>query len=207
MKKREKIIGSVALLVILAIFLCIGYINTRPERLTEADMEKMFIDTKPKSEEKSKEDSNSKNSITVEIKGEVNKPDVYIVEEEFRIYQLIELAGGVTLEADINSINRASTLTDGQCVIIGNINNETQNNIASVNTMNNVESISGGKVNINSASKDELMTLTGVGESKAQAIISYREKSGAFKKVEDLQNVDGIGEKTVEKLKDSITVK
>ncbi|MGL5243803.1 MAG: helix-hairpin-helix domain-containing protein, partial [Sarcina sp.] len=195
----------VILMSILSIFLIVGYINTRPEKLSEADMENMFVQVESKKIEVEKEEK-TKNLITVEIKGEVNKPDVYIIEDETRLYQLIELAGGITLEADVDSINRASTLTDGQCVFIGNINNKQESNNSNNALPNSNTSTSNGKININSASKDDLMKLTGVGESKAQAIISYREKSGGFKKVEDLQNVDGIGEKTVEKLKDSITV-
>lgn len=213
-KHKEKLIGGFILLIIITIFLSVGYINTKPEKLTEEDMKKMFIDNNKKEENKSEENKNvekssNKEKITVEIKGEVNNPNVYILDEGSRIYELIEKAGGITTEGNLNSINRASTLTDGQCVIICNINNNNSEISLQDGNLTSGLGISeknNAKININKAAKDELTSLSGIGDAKADAIIAYREKLGGFKKIEDLKNVEGIGEKTVEKLKDKISV-
>lgn len=208
-KHKEKLIGGVILLIIITIFLSVGYINTKPEKLTEEDMKKMFVENNKKEENKNVETSNDKDKITVEIKGEVNNPNVYTLEEGSRIYELIEKAGGITAEANLNSINRASTLTDGQCVIISNIknnNSEISPQDGMLTSGLGISEKNNTKININKAAKDELTSLSGIGDAKAEAIIAYREKSGGFKKVEDLKNVEGIGEKTVEKLKDKISV-
>lgn len=207
MKGKEKIVGSIVLLALIIVFLVVGYINTKPEKITEEDMKKMFVDI-PAGSDNVEPESTSSNKIVVEIKGEVNKPNVYFLNEGSRLYELIDAAGGVTEFADISNINRAASLMDGQCIVIGNINDKnTLEGVPANGSSMPVGSLGGEtRININTASKDELMKLSGVGESKAEAIIQYRTKSGGFKKVEDLQNVDGIGEKTVEKLKDKITV-
>ena len=163
------------------------------------------------------------NKIMVEVKGEVKNPNVYVLEEGSRIFELIEMAGGPTENADLSNINRALYLSDGQCIVVNNINEknlekgneENQVNmdnssiVTSTNPKTNNEESkedNGEIVNINSASKERLMTLNGIGESKAQAIIDYREENGGFKSVEDIMNISGIGEKTLEKIKDKISI-
>lgn len=207
MKNKEKIIGSIVLLGLVTVFLVFGYINTKPEKITEDDMKKMFVDV-PVNSEVVQTENISNNKIIVEIKGEVNNPNVYFLNEGSRLYELIDMAGGTTDLADISNVNRAASLMDGQCVVIENINDKNNlGTVASSSEVGGVGSLGGEpRININTASKDELTKLSGVGDSKAEAIIEYRTKSGGFKKVEDLKNVDGIGEKTVEKLKDKITV-
>lgn len=178
-------------------------------------------------EDKENRESQANNKIVVEVKGEVRNPDVYVLEEGSRIFELIEKAGGPTENADLSNVNRALYLSDGQCIIVKNINdidNENNNvleknqvnmdNSSVVANTNPVDSTgndgseeSGEVININSASKDGLMTLNGIGESKAQAIIDYREENGGFKSIEDITNITGIGEKTLEKIKDKISVK
>lgn len=161
-------------------------------------------------EEETENIQNSKNTeaekkiIVVEIKGEVNKPDVYEVEDGSIIRDLIDMAGGLTEEANINSINRAEKLTDNSLIVIPNINDEDNNSLA-IGT-NTEQSIEDGVININSASISELQEITGIGETKAQCIIDYREANGGFKSIEDIKNVEGIGEKTYEKIKAEIKI-
>ena len=251
MKRKEKIIGSLIIAVIAILFLFIGYSKTNDKKISDSDMEKLFLD-RDESEENNelekfnekesnwkKEDSNNikeekvsdieseketslgEEKIVVEIKGEVKKPNVYELKNGSRIYELIEEAGGPTNEADLSNINRALYLSDGQCIVIKNIN-DVESEEANLNESLNAEvtnsiptNSSGDKgeknessvININTASKETLMTLNGIGESKAQAIIDYRDEIGGFKSVDDITNVSGIGEKTLEKIKDKISIK
>lgn len=214
MKNKEKIVGGIVLLGIIAVFLVFGYISTRPENISEDDLEKIFVElnTNDKIEAYNEENNTinnteSNNKIIVEIKGEVNNPSVYTLDEGSRIYELIDLAGGLTPFGSDKNINKALVLVDGQCIVIGSIDNNEEDTLnMSTNGISSLGASAEGKVNINKASKDDLMKLSGVGESKAQAIIDYRDSIGGFKEVDELKNVDGIGEKTVEKLKDSITI-
>lgn len=141
------------------------------------------------------------NRFYVEIKGEVMYPDVYEVEEGSIIKDLIDKAGGLKAEANINNINRAERLSENQLIIIPNANDKEESIAVDFNTEKDV------LININTGDISELTKINGVGETKAQNIISYREKNGQFKTVEEIKNVDGIGDKTFEKMKDSIKVR
>ncbi|ASW43986.1 helix-hairpin-helix domain-containing protein [Clostridium isatidis] len=149
----------------------------------------------------------SKNTIVVEIKGEVKNPDVYEMEEGSIIKDLIEKAGGLTSEANIDKINRAAKLNPNQLIIIPNKNSSEENFLGESEIIYGETNESSEKlININTASLEELTKINGIGETKAKSIIEYREKNGAFKSIEEIKNVKGIGEKTFEKLKDSITI-
>ena len=156
------------------------------------------------------EDSIDRNKIIVEIKGEVAKPDVYQLEEGSIIKDLIDMAGGVTEEADLSRINRAEELLNHELIIIGNINDETESSVVQNNSTyssngNNSDKVS-TLININTADLEQLKEITGIGNIKAQSIIDYREANGGFKSLEELKNVDGIGDKTFEKIKEQITL-
>ncbi len=218
MKNKEKIIGSAVLLGVIAVFLVFGYINTKPQNISEDDLEKIFVElnTNDKIDSYNEENNTiyteSNNKIVVEIKGEVNKPSVYTLDEGSRIYELIDLAGGLTPFGNDKNINKASVLVDGQCVVIGNIDDNEEDTLsdATLNiSTNDISSLSDNteeKININKASKDDLMKLSGIGESKAQAIIDYRNSIGTFKSIDELGDVDGIGKKTVDRLRDNIRI-
>jgi len=121
----------------------------------------------------------------------------------------IKAAGGLKQEADMTSINRAEFLEDGQKVFIPSFPLDEDGNIienAAGDTADAGSAAVSGKVNINTADSTALQTLSGVGPATAQKIIDYRESNGRFSSVEDIKNVSGIGEKTYEKLKDSITI-
>lgn len=146
----------------------------------------------------------SAGKIYVDIGGEVEMPGVYEVSEGTRLFEVIERAGGLTEEADIDVINRAETVIDGQKIMI-NAKGETtsaENSAAKTSTQNAED----GKVNINTATSAELQTIPGIGPSKAGLIIEYRDTNGKFKTIDDIQNVSGIGSKTFESIKEYIKV-
>ena len=138
--------------------------------------------------------------IYVYVCGNVNKPDVYELNLGSRMFEVIELAGGFTDNADYSSLNLAMVLKDGMRLYVPAIgeNSDSQSIIE--------DSDDNKLVNINNADISELMTLPGVGEAKAKDIITYREKNGSFKRIEDIMNISGIKEAAFEKLKDYICV-
>ena len=148
---------------------------------------------------------NEEQTVIVDVKGEVQKPGVYEMKNGERFHHVIEKAGGLTKAADAVQINLAAMLEDGMVVYIPKLGETAEDNIL----LPAAAGVDAGeqKVNLNKATAEELQTLTGIGPAKAEAILSYREEAGGFKTIEDLKDVTGIGEKSFEKLKDSITVK
>lgn len=141
--------------------------------------------------------------IFVDISGAVAEPGVYQVASDTRLYEVIEMAGGLTEDADADSVNRASFVEDGQKIII-----PEKGDTASVSAASDSASAAGisadGLININTASADQLKTLNGIGDTMAQRIIEYR-TSNAFKSKEDIMSVKGIGSGIYDKIKDRIT--
>lgn len=127
--------------------------------------------------------------IIVEIKGEVRYPGVYQVSGDARVYELVRIAGGFTSAANTESVNLADFLKDG-CSIYVAPRVEAQK----------------GKISLNRASLEELMTLKGIGEVRAQSIIDYRELHGGFKTIDELKNVQGISENLFEQIKEFLTL-
>ena len=138
--------------------------------------------------------------IYVDISGYVKNPGVYKVEPGTRIFQVIERAGGLTDGADTESVNRAEEVADGQKIVIRHMEASSEEE----SIINSDKS--SGKVNINTADMSELQSVPGIGPATAQKIIEYREHNGKFKSVEDILNVSGIGDKTLENMRPYITV-
>ena len=145
-------------------------------------------------------DSIEDDSIKVHITGEINNPGLIELTSGDRILDAIEKAGGVTDMADTSKVNLAYILSDGEKIYIPSINDEDDVEFIEGSTTNS-------KVNINTATLEQLQTLNGVGESIAQSIIAYREENGKFSSIEEIKNVSGIGDSKFEKIKDYITVK
>jgi len=146
--------------------------------------------------------------IYVYVTGAVQNPGVYVLNENARVFEAIEMAGGLSEDADFNQLNQAAILSDGYHLYVPRIG-ETNASYAGGKTGENTGndgSTSGKKVNINTATAEELQTLSGIGESKALAIIAYRKENGSFSCIEDLLNVSGIGEGIFAKIKDCIEV-
>jgi len=151
--------------------------------------------------------------IYVDVKGAVKKPGVYEVPANVRLNYVLARAGGVSDQADIDQVNLASQLTDQMIIYIPQIGEDpainspvlvkNQTSVSSeVTTTTSVgevvtkENADEAKINLNTATKEQLMELTGIGDKKADQIIAYRNEQGGFKSIEDLKNVSGIGEKT-----------
>ncbi len=141
-------------------------------------------------EKKSKE-----GKIAVYIAGEVKNPGVYYIDEETRLNDLINLCGGFTDYADISDLNLAEKLNDSDKVEVPRIEESQETD----------DEENDGLININTASKEELQTLNGIGETLAQNIIEYRNKN-KFESVEDLMNVNGIGQSKFNSVKEYICV-
>lgn len=219
--KNKKIIGLAIITIIIFIVSIFLYKQKSSNAFKEEYMTEIFEEESNDNMEYTEtleedttiinEDSIDRNKIIVEIKGEVAKPDVYQLEEGSIIKDLIDMAGGVTEEADLSRINRAEELLNHELIIIGNINDETESSVvqnSSVSSGNSTDndSKSSTLININTADLEQLKEITGIGNIKAQSIIDYREANGGFKSLEELKNVDGIGDKTFEKIKEQITL-
>lgn len=137
--------------------------------------------------------------VYVYICGEVVTPGVYEVASESRIYDVLLLAGGFTKDAAEEAVNLAEPVTDGMQVIIPTKEAEQQKKTEEVRSRS-------GMVNINTATAEELCILPGVGESRAQDIITYRMKYGTFQTIEEIMQVSGIKEGLFEKIKDKIYI-
>lgn len=170
------------------------------------------------SETKGSEDTGREDEkqIFVYVCGAVQAPGVYGLEEGARLYEAIACAGGVREDAAEESVNQAQTVADGDRLYIPT-DEEVRQGLGeflksgvSVGTEGTKsegnDTDSAGKVNINTASKEELKTLNGIGDTRAESILSYRELNGPFQTIEALMQVDGIKEGVFNKMKDSITV-
>ena len=156
--------------------------------------------------ESSDSDKNIASVIYVYVCGHVNCPGVYKLSTGTRIYDAIELAGGITEDGRPEALEQAKPVSDGQTIYVPGLDEEW----TGVNSLEREESSfspnDDGTVNINSASKEVLMTLPGIGESKADDIIKYREETGGFKSIEDIMKIQGIKEGVYNKIKDRISI-
>ena len=174
-----------------------------------------FVDNKVA---ESNETVEIKETIVIHITGEVKNEGVIYLEKGARLVDAIKEAGGETKEADLSQVNLAYELQDGQKIYIPNKNEKISQYIIGINgetidsngTNTGNESTSsskeGAKVNINTATQNELDGLPGIGPALAQRIIDFREENGNFKSIEDIQNVKGIGNSKFDEIKDKIVV-
>ena len=223
------------IVIILISLLCIIRINKLKENNKSYSIIKndVIIEEDINTNEEKKEVINK---IKIDIKGEVINPGVYELDNASRIIDAINIAGGLTDNANTSLINLAKKIEDSMVIIIYS-NEEVENsNVKQIETVFKIiekecncpviendgcinteiskeeteqdkesDSSDNNLVNINTASKEELMSITGIGESKADSIIEYR-NNNKFNKIEDIMNVSGIGESLFEKIKAHITV-
>ncbi|HFU4222752.1 TPA: helix-hairpin-helix domain-containing protein [Streptococcus suis] len=157
-------------------------------------------------EENSTEESEESSQLVVDVKGSVVKPGLYTLEAGARVNDAVDAAGGLTSQADPKSINLAQKLSDEAVVYVAskdeNISVVTSTTASSAMSPEGNES----KVNLNTATETDLQTISGIGAKRAADIIAYREANGGFKSVDDLNNVSGIGDKTMESIRPYVTV-
>jgi competence protein ComEA len=205
MKNKDKIIGSIAILVVFIIFFLFGILNKNQENYNNEDI---FVESTSSKTEENKSSENSQNKIIkVQIKGEIKAPGVYTLSSGERVEDLIRKAGGLTSEADTDRIvSQAKKLRDEECIVIPKKIEEDSSAAVITNgeVKSNASSNTDGKVNVNTATKEELMKVPGIGEVIADNIIRYRENNGDFMSLDDLKKVDRIGEKTLEKMKEKL---
>lgn len=221
--RKQIIIGIISFLIISSIiaFNIYHFVKEKPK-----EEKNVLVAKKEK-----KEASPSITEYKVDIKGEINMPGIYTLKENSRIIDVITLAGGLTENANTSVINLSKKIVDEMVIIIYSneqvqyfehtkeiekavqekCNQPDENaikNDACINSTsesNNNTQTSNGKISINTATQEELMTLPGIGESKAKDIISYRETNGPFASIEDITKVSGIGENTFAQIKENIT--
>ena len=236
LNEKQKIILITVGIILITIIGVIGFIISNKENEETIDLNSLLSEEDINNLENNNQNNvNTENSkqigtdlneektnsqedkIIVHITGEVKKTGILTLNKGARIADAIKAAGGTTSEADINEVNLAYELQDGQKIYIPNkkdkqkneskvyITTESGNNV--IIEGNTLET--GGKskkVNINNATKSELETLPGIGEAMANRIIEYREQNGKFQKIEDLKNVKGIGDAKFDKIKELVTV-
>lgn len=150
--------------------------------------------------------------ILVDIKGAVKKPGVYHMDHTERVQDVVDRAGGFTKNADQTMINLAQKITDEMVIFVPIEGEELGEALpalvtgVSMNPSQSPSQAEEGKVHLNSASQEEIETLNGIGPKKAEAIINYREENGPLQSVEQLTEISGIGDKTVENIRDQIIV-
>lgn len=207
-ENKRKVIITVVILLIIGILFTV-YLFMNNDTYEEINFNEIFEeDNNITNENMENDEIEQEIEIAVHVTGEVKKQGLIYVKQGARVADAIEKAGGETSEADLSQINLAYILEDGQKIYIPNKNEKisqyiTKNN---GNNENNNTDKEDKKVNINTANQSELDELPGIGPSTAQKIIEYREKNGNFEKIEDIQNVKGIGDAKFEEIKDKITV-
>jgi competence protein ComEA len=211
---KQKIIGGIVIGIIVIGIAIYGFISMSQTQEMLDISQMVNLENTQNQVESENNIIENQNVIIVHITGEVKKTGILILPEGARIADAVEAAGGETKDADLDVINLAYVLEDGQKIYIPNknekqekayITKESGNNIISQGENNSKEGNT--KVNINEANQSELEELPGIGPSIASRIIEYREQNGKFNKIEDLQNVKGIGDAKFRDIKDYVVVK
>ena len=177
-----------------------------------ADTEDIFsVPAKEAELEQSVNEAAEPEIIKVDVKGAVKSPGIFTAQAGDRVIDLISSAGSFTEKADTDKVNFAQIIEDQMVIYVPEIGEEDKGNLENIQVGTSGDAVtkgtSGGLVNLNTATQEDLQTLTGIGPSKANAILEYRETVGKFKEVDELKQVTGIGDKTFERLRDSISVK
>lgn len=209
----QKINKKIIFIIIIISGMIYGIFNYFTQNKNKENLENISQDIIINNQtENTTEENNNQEKIVIHITGAICNEGIYELEENSRIADAVKMAGGLKDDADLKQINLAYVLEDGMKINIPSKNestNEPSNNTESyitkenLNTSNNVKT---SKVNINSATQTELETLPGIGPSTALKIINYRKEKGKFNKIEDIKNVNGIGESKFNKIKEFIKI-
>lgn len=204
--------GAVILTIAVAAFLFSLYGEDSKSVVIPYEKPESSNNLEVKPDDKSKKEQSK--YIYVDISGQVKAPGVYKLKEGSRLFEAIDMAGGIVDGATLDNLNRAETLSDGQKVVV-----YTEEELESLNVEDSLDDYennlddeqdnsnkSDGKININKAGLIDLQKIVGVGPAMANKIISYREENGKFNDIEELKNIKGIGEKTYENLREQVYI-
>lgn len=197
-KKYEKQWYALVLIAIVAIVIFIY--SDREQEQSSSLTANLPLEQKNATEVKV-EQKQQPTAMFVDVKGAVARPGVYEVTEYARVKDVIAMAGGLTKEADQTKVNLAAKVHDEMMIYVP-AKGEVSAPVPSGDSQGEKP-----KIDINSASLEEIQKIQGIGPAKAAAIIAYREEHGPFRKIEDLLNVSGIGEKSLEKMKEQIIIR
>lgn len=202
---REQILKYGVLVLVFAVALVVFFFPEKGKDEAALVLEKSGEESVAEAVESPEE---SDDVLFVDIAGAIATPGVLELPEGSRVEDAIKAAGGLTDKADVTTINRAAPLTDGEKIYIPEEGEDPEviKNASSAATASAAPEADGGKVNINTADAEELQRLKGVGPVTAEKIVQYRITYGAFSTIEDIRNVDGIGDKTFENLREDIVV-
>jgi len=205
LNQKQKIVAIIGGIVIVGIFV-FYYINSTKDLYGYDEIQNAEAEEEPEEEKKQE----IKNKIIIHITGAVTNEGIVSVDEDARINDVIEAAGGLTEDAELINVNLAYLVEDGQKIYIPSKKDNTEDGDdgeivfqdAGKSVLKEEEEKQNEKiVNINTATEAELTSIPGVGSSTAEKIITYRKENGKFKQVEDIKNVSGIGEKKFEAIK------
>lgn len=204
--KKWLLLGSGASMVILITLLVGIYLMVNKKAQVDTTMweETSLTTTAEVATDATKE--RTETMIYVDIKGAVKVPGIYQLKNQQRIWDALALAGGVSEEADTAQVNYAQKVKDQMIIYVPKKGESVEQSLETLQESAPAQQNQEEKINVNTATEAELQTISGIGAKKAQEIIRFRDEQGPFKTVEELKNVPGIGEKTVERLKDMLTV-
>lgn len=206
--KKWLLLGSGASMVILITLLVGIYLMVNKKAQVDTTMweETSLTTTAEAATDATKE--RAETMIYVDIKGAVKVPGIYQLKNQQRIWDALALAlaGGVSEEADTAQVNYAQKVKDQMIIYVPKKGESVAQSLETLQESAPAQQNQEEKINVNTATEAELQTISGIGAKKAQEIIRFRDEQGPFKTVEELKNVPGIGEKTVERLKDMLTV-
>lgn len=207
---NRQLAGIIMLLIVTVIGSALFYVNSRPKPVVVVKADERKAASHEKKEEKAATPAREPIVLHVHVAGAVTKPGVYTLGDGSRIVDAISVAGGGAPDADEDALNLAAKLIDGQRVYVPKKGEAPQPisgmSIGGDYSVTGDPAATGGKINLNLATAEQLDSLSGVGEVTAKKIIDHRTKNGPFKRVEDIMQIDGIGQKKFEKLKDEISV-
>lgn len=215
--EKKKIFFYIAITIIVILIIVYSYFySPEYENITEENfLNEITIENNESIEQNEDKAEGEESLVSVHIAGSVVKEGVIEIEENSRLIDVIEEAGGLTEEADLSNVNLAYSIKDGQKIYIPNKDDEEEKGVIMTDMPNyivpgNEEETKGDSnslmVNINSATQTELEELTGIGPSIASNIMKYRKENGNFTSVEEVRNVEGIGESKYNQIKDNICI-
>lgn len=205
---NKKIIIIIVIIIVCSLLIFSEKLNKNSYENIQSDN---IVENIDNSIENTAQEVEEKEYIKIHITGQINSPGIIELEEGARIADAIEKSGGATALANLENVNLAYELQDGQKVYIPSMEEGKVEYLTEESGENIIEDTSAfsktKKININKASEEDLQNIPGIGPSMAQKIVIYRKENGEFKSIEDLKNVSGIGDKKFESMREYISIK